>query len=134
MKITLKTEKQFEAKYLLAEVGVRYWEDASVNGIDDENGDLIPCRDGDLWKPLIELESGKIINWENGKYASIHYKSCDNNVFKLLDAEKNVIIEIEDYVIKMMCPKREGYGDYVIMDINSNGFIENFKWDLSEFV
>ena len=29
---------------------IRYWEDTEVNGIDDtENGDNIPCKQGELW-------------------------------------------------------------------------------------
>jgi hypothetical protein len=32
-----------------------------------------------------------------------------------------------------MCPKENGYGDYVIMDIDSEGKIINWKVDLSDF-
>ena len=35
MKITLKTEKQFEIKTLRVVAEVRYWEDATLNGKDD---------------------------------------------------------------------------------------------------
>ena len=47
MKIILKIEKEFDVKYLKAKVGVRYWEDSRVDGVEDEDGDLIPCREGD---------------------------------------------------------------------------------------
>lgn len=125
--------KDFEVKYLSAEVGVMYWEDASVDGDTDVDGKLIPCREGDYWKPIIELETGKIINWEMGKTAQIHYKSCDDNVFSLLD-EKNSLIAVEEgYVISSMCPIRDGYGDYVIMDIDSSGTIHKWKFNPSDF-
>lgn len=133
MKVELTIKKEFDVKYLLAEVGARYWEDADVDGVEDTNGDLIPCRDGEYWKPLIELETGKIVNWEQGKTAKIHYKSCDDNLFKLLDEKQNVITSIEGYTIDMMCPKEEGYGDYVIMDIDENGFIKDWEVDLEPF-
>lgn len=40
--------------------------------------------------------------------------------------------------LKVMCqilcvPKKNGYGDYVIMDIDRDGKIENWKADLSDF-
>jgi hypothetical protein len=133
MKVELIVKKEFDVKYLFAEVGARYWEDATVNGVEDTEGTLIPCRDGDAWKPLIDLETGTIVNWEKGKTAKTHYKSCDSNIFKLLDENKNVIVEIDGYVIDMMCPVGNGYGDYVIMNIDENGKIENFSVDFEPF-
>jgi len=32
-----------------------------------------------------------------------------------------------------MCPKDSGYGDYIIMDIDKNGFIQNWSADFTEF-
>jgi hypothetical protein len=133
MKIELTVKREFEAKYLLAEVGARYWEDSSVDEVEDTDGDLIPCRVIDYWKPLILLETGQIVNWKKGVTASIHYKSCDDNTFKLLDEDHVIIKEIDGYVIKMMCPKRNGYGDYVIMEIDEDGFIQDFEVDFNEF-
>lgn len=118
-------------KYLQACVGARYWEDATLNGVEDTDKNM-PCIDGDLWKPLINLETGIIENWIIGNTANIHYKSCDQNSFYLLDENKNVIGKIEDdYVINTMCPNDNGYGDYVIMQIDENGKILNFK-DLTD--
>lgn len=129
----MKVEKEFDVKFLKARVGARYWEDSTVNGVEDKEGDLIPCRDGEYWCPIIELETGLITNWENGKVASIHYKSCDDNEFILLDEKKEVVKSIEGYTINLMCPKENGYGDYIIMDILENGQIANWKCDLSAF-
>ena len=134
MKLKLKIEKEFDVKYLLAEVGVRYWEDANVNGNEDTNGALIPCRDGEYWKLLIDIETGIITNWDKGTLASVHYKCCDDGLYKLLDENKNEIKSIDGYVPKIMCPKENGYGDYVIMDIDENGKIENFKPIFDDFI
>jgi hypothetical protein len=133
MKVKLKIEKEFDVKYLLAEAGARYWEDTTVNDVEDTEGTLIPCRDGDYWKPLIELETGKIVNWQQGVKAEIHYKCCDDGTYKLLDENKEVIKEIEGYVPGIMCPKENGYGDYVIMDIDESGQIQDWECDLSDF-
>jgi hypothetical protein len=133
--ITIKFKETVEkqVKYLKAEIGVRYWEDADVNGTEDEDGSLIPCRVGDSWCPLIDLETGTICDWPEGTTASTHYKVCDAGVYHLLDAEKNVVRSINGYVPKIMCPKESGYGDYVIMDIDAAGKIGQWKVDLYVF-
>lgn len=133
MKFTVKTEAVKTVKYLRAECGVRYWEDATVNGVDDENGDLIPCREGEAWAPLIDLETGKIKDWPEGTVADVHYKVCDDGAYELLDENRQVVRRIEGYVPDIMCPKGEGYGDYVIMDIGPDGVIADWRPDLGAF-
>ena len=54
MKVKLKIEKELEVKYLQVKAGARYWEDTIVDGVEDTEGSLIPCREGDYWCPLIE--------------------------------------------------------------------------------
>lgn len=88
MKIEIKVKKTIEVKYLQIEAKPRYWEDTNINGAEDTEGDLIPCRSGDLWCPIIELETGKVINWENGKEAFVHFKVCDGGEYFLLDENK----------------------------------------------
>ena len=123
-----------EVKYLHADCEVRYWEDGEVNGTEDTDGKLIPLRVNDAWCPTIELETGTIQDWPAGTTANVHYKVCDAGIYKLLDAEKNVVREIEGYVPDMMSPGGSGYGDYVIMTIGPNGKIENWSVDLEPFV
>jgi len=127
MEITIKVPQVKKAAFLQVSAGVRSWEDAKVDGVEDTEGDLISCRDRDYWKPFINIETGQILNWEKGKTADIHYKICDDGTYTLLDADKNVIIEKEGYVPDIMCPGGEGYGDYIIMDVNADGFIDAWK-------
>lgn len=122
-----------EVKYLKAECGVRYWEDGEVNGIEDTNGELIPLRVKDSWCPTIDLATGAIENWPEGTTADVHYKVCDAGRYFLLDAEKNVVREIDGYVPGMMSPGGSGYGDYVIMTIGADGKIVNWSVSLEEF-
>ncbi|MEN9656319.1 MAG: hypothetical protein RL311_1295, partial [Bacteroidota bacterium] len=51
MKHTIKVDKEVEIKTLVVKAAVRYYEDATVNGIEDVEGNLIPCKEGDLWCP-----------------------------------------------------------------------------------
>lgn len=131
--IQRKITQDVEVKYLQARCGVRYWEDASVNGVDDEDGTLIPCRAGDDWAPLIDLEAGKIIGWPEGTAASIHYKVCDAGRYALLDSAMNQVVEIDGYVPDIMCPEGGGYGDYVVMEIGHDGSIDKWRVSLGEF-
>lgn len=133
MEVTVKIEIKKRVRYLRAECGVRYWEGATVNGVKDEDGTLIPCREGDFWAPVIDLETGRIENWPQGTEADIHYKICDDGAYEVHDRDGALVKRITGYVIKMMCPEENGFGDYVIMKVGPEGLIKDFKVDLSEF-
>lgn len=133
-KITILRPVEVEARYLKVEAEVRYWEDGTINGQpDDDNAPTIPCRRGDCWAPIIEIETGKIEGWPGGTTASIHYKVCDAGVYTLLDADRNTIISLDGYVPGIMCPNGGGYGDYIVMSIGSDGVIADWRADLREF-
>lgn len=135
MKKVIKVNKEVEIKTLHVVAGARYWEDATVNGVEDEKGDLIPCRDGDYWKPIIDIDNGIITNWTKGTTADIHYKVCDDGNYYLKDAEGNTVLSIiDDYVPKIMCPGGNGYGDYIIMKVDGEGNIENWVPLIKDFV
>lgn len=114
---------------LLVEVyaHVRYWEDARVNGVDDDaNNPKIPCVDGNLWCPVINAETGQIVNWVKGTVANVHYKVCDECGIKISE-DGVVVYSDEDYVPDFLCPLEEGYGDYIILDIDEDGYIKGWK-------
>jgi hypothetical protein len=133
-KVSITTKIEHDVKYLQADCGVRYWEDASVNGVDEDNDNpTIPFASKDGWKPLIDIEAGAIVDWPTGTTADVHYKVCDNGIYTLLDADRNEVKQIDGYVPDIMCPEGRGYGDYVIMKIDGDGKIANWRVDLSEF-
>jgi hypothetical protein len=134
MKIELTVKKEFEVKTLLVEANVRYWEDATVNGVEDENGDLIPCKVGDTWKPIIDLETGLITNWEKGKEANIHYKVCDEGEYWLQDENGEKIVKAKGYYVPdFLAIDDSGYGDYIIMKVDKEGKINNWRFDSEPF-
>ncbi len=134
MKTTVKIKKEVELVTLEVMAGVRYYEDATVDGVEDSDGKLIPCKKGSMWCPIIDIDKGIITNWKQGVKASVHYKVCDSGCYLLKDLEGNTILSIENgYVPKMMCPKENGYGDYIIMDIDENGKIANWKPSIDGF-
>lgn len=135
MKAEVLVKQEVEITTLEVKAGVRYWEDSEFNGENDtEDGELVPCKIGSLWCPIIDIDSGIITNWKHGVKAEIHYKVVDNGSYYLKDSNGNVIASIEhDYVPKILCPKKNGYGDYIIMDVDENGKISNWKQDISSF-
>ena len=129
-----KITQAFDVRTLRCDIGVRYWEDGSVNGVEDsDDNPQMPLIENGRWKLDIDLATGQIKNWPQGTTASVHYKVCDDGIYKLLDEWGNVIASAADYVPSMLSPKDSGYGDYVIMDINSDGIIQNWKADLEYF-
>lgn len=135
MKIAYQQTVEAEVKFLRATCGRCYWEDAKVNGVQDDDGTLIPCRVGDTWAPLIDVDAGVIQAWPAGTTADIHYKVCDEGVYELLDASMTVLVKRDGYVPGVMCPNENGYGDYVIMTVGEDGRIANWHPDLlADFV
>ena len=135
MKITINKPTEFEAVYLEVDAGVRYWNDGYINGMEDtdcEETDGSPQMRGNnwRWRPLIDIETGRIVNWSQGTTANVHYKVCDDFYCDILDGNKNVITSYDGYVPKIMCPADEGYGDYIIMNIDENGFIQGWEKEL----
>lgn len=118
-----------DAKYIEVSASVRYWEDASINGVEDAEGTMIPFKSGDIWKPIIRLEDGAVIDWPNGTMADIHYKVCDAGEYWLLDQDRNRIAKWNgDYVPdRFLCHGDTGYGDYIIFLVAEDGKIINWK-------
>ena len=52
---------------------------------------------------------------------------CDAFECIFQDSEGLIIKEYEGYVPPFMYPKREGFGDYIILDIDECGYIQH--WD-----
>ncbi|TPN03825.1 hypothetical protein FJ973_29730 [Mesorhizobium sp. B2-1-3] len=116
-----------EARFILGHAGVRYWEDALVNGVDDIDGTLISGRHGDVWHVKIDLPTGKVVDWPEGTEADIHYKVCDDGEYWLLDGDGNKIAYREGYVPgDFLCHGDNGYGDYIILKIGPDGQIADY--------
>lgn len=137
MKKEILVKQEIELSGAECWIHARYWEDSEVNGEEDDAEDpKMPHIDEHLgekaWHIIINLDTGQICNWPKGTTAHIHYKSCDENYIDILDDRLGVVKEYEGYVPNFLCPNGEGYGDYVKMDIDENGFIRNFNNNLDD--
>ena len=138
MQVKVKREVVMDATTILVNAYVRYWDDGRINGErDDEKCPTMPCvvkSDRDYrWMPIIDIETGQIRNWREGMTAEIYYKVCDEFECRIIDekgGERCLIKDYEGYVPEFMRPKDRGYGDYIIMDIDENGYIQD--WDKEE--
>ena len=115
---------------LVVDARVRYWEDAEVNGVSDEEGDLIPLKEDESWKPVIELATGRIQNWPEGTTADIHYKVCDDGDYWLANSEGEKLAKWRGHYVPdaFLCVGDRGYGDYIIMKVNCDGAIEGWNY------
>ena len=120
--------------HLKAFMDVRYWEDAEVDGVDESDEEpLIPFYSPNGWQIFVDLETGKIDGWPKGVTAKTHYKVADAGIYSLLNAAGEVVVERDWYVPSMLYPNADGFGDYVILNINEDGIIKDWKVDLTLF-
>ena len=101
---------------------------------------LTPCvvrkdigyRESNYLELLIDLNEGKVLNWQNGFCLKTHYKVCDDGEYVFLDKDMNEVVNItkeydQYYVPNFLAIEGNGLGDYVYININGNGNIENFN-------
>ncbi len=117
-----------EATHIEVEAEVRYWEDARVNGVIDEDGSRIFGREGNLWKVRIDLLDGIVQDWPAGDSAEIHYKVCDQGLYWLTDASGNRLAKWRGHYVPndFLCHGSEGFGDYIILNVAVGGGIEGY--------
>lgn len=117
------------ATSIVVRAGVRYWEDATVNGAEDTDGTLIPFRAGEYWCPIIDLADGRVHDWPQGMTASIHYKVCDDGKYWLAGSDGVIVAKWAGFYVpdEFLCHGSNGYGDYIIFDVNADGFIEKYR-------
>lgn len=125
MKIKIKVEKEIDVKYVEVTLPVNYEEEDMPNSF--------PMRHGGVWAAIINVDTGKISCWPQGKEGNFYMKVCDGGAYELLDAGMNTIAKIEDYVPNDLIPGE--WGDYVNLKINKEGIITNWPEnpDLSQF-
>lgn len=78
------------------------------------------------WRPIIDIKEGVITNWRKGVTAHAFYKVCDDGTYSLLDADKQVLYEVNSYVPDCLAIEDSGFGDYIDMVIDEDGKIKNW--------
>lgn len=125
MIIEIPTTKAVNVTHVRVSLPVRYEEEDIPNDA--------PMRSRDMWNATIELDTGYVLDWPKGKSLDLRMKVCDSGIYTLLDEDGRVVAEIQDYVPHCVIPGE--YGDYVELDIDSEGVIQNWTSnpDVSDF-
>lgn len=124
MKFKIWKQVEIEVVFVEVHLPVRYGEEDIPNDF--------PLRTGDMWNAVIEMSTGKILDWPIGQEGSLSLKVCDEGVYVLFDAEQQELARKQDYVPSCV-PGR--YGDYVELEINEHGYVTNWPKspDIDEF-
>lgn len=117
----------FDCKRVTIKSEIKFWKDSYVDGTEDTEGTRIPFREGNIWNPTINLEEGKIEDWEIGKTANVNYKTVDGNSYEFKMDNGDSICLYNQYVASFLDPKEQGYGDYITLNIDKNGYIDGFQ-------
>lgn len=126
--VSLTKKVDFDVKYMKVEIEPRYWEDAILNGVPDTEGKM-HFRTGDSLEFTIDVNTGRIQNWQQGTTADMFYKVCDAGVYTIQDHYKNDIMKREySYVPNSLCIGSVLIGDYVSLKIDENGYIQDWKF------
>ena len=127
MKAKIPTTIEVNITHVLVNLPVRYDEEDIPNDF--------PLREGKMWNAKIEIDTGKIEGWPQGKDAGFYMKVTDSGIYRLID-DKGVIVGevVENYVPHGVIPGDDG--DYVDFDIDAGGVITNWpkRPDIREFL
>lgn len=117
MKAKIPTTIEVNITHVLVNLPVRYGEEDIPNDF--------PLREGDMWNAKIDIDTGKIDGWPQGKTGGFYMKVVDMGTYRLIDINGAIVGEVvEDYVPHGVIPGE--YGDYVDFDIDENGVITNW--------
>lgn len=153
MKIKVLRLADVNIHYVKCYLFPNWWEDSDVSkdGSEFEEGSLDNMPQSMLldWTPQISdyenfkgqkcffmkinPDTGQIENWEKGYKMNIYWKVVDEGIYEYIDDNENIIKKFDtDYVPRYLAIEEEGYGDYVIMNVDENGFIQN--WSTEDFM
>lgn len=80
--------------------------------------------DGEL-DLLIEVDTGKVVSWQGSEPVNIHDKVRDNGVYTLFGSDGLEVVKIDNYSVPNNLIPGD-YGDYINLEINSDGFVTNW--------
>lgn len=125
MKFTQTIQREVDVQTIDVILPVRY---------DDEDIPYdAPKRYGDMWQAEIDIATGEIHDWPQGKTLDMYMKVVDTGTYILRDGDGNIIAERNDYVPHGIIPGE--WGDYVHLKIDETGKITNWpkKINLADF-
>lgn len=118
-----KTLQSVEIKYIKIDIPCRYNDEDILYDfplrVKDEEG-----KEYDRWVATVDLETGQIQEWPNGKTGELFMKVRDEGYYHLLTPDGKEIASIEGDYVPSAVPGE--FGDYVDLRINEEGIITNW--------
>lgn len=75
---------------------------------------------------VIQINSGRVINWKEGHVGHIRSKLSDMGKYTLLDECFEVLYEEDCYVPQFLSPLRRNFNDWLDLEINEKGHIKGW--------
>lgn len=117
MKATVTREVEIEIATVELALPVRYEEEEIPNDF--------PFREGDTLRLTVEIDTGRIIGWPEGREEEMHLTVKDGGSYYLRDTAGQCVGErCVNYVPHGLIPGE--YGDVVLFKINAAGVITNW--------
>ena len=137
MKVRILTPTVADIKYLKAVIDNPYYEDFEVNDKEIESWDELPScmkgADGDI-EFAVDIETGKILGWEEGTTFVACSKVRDSGTYWLMDGDYDrAIPSLNRYVPCMLDTRGDGFGDYMQFTVDTHGYIVDFGVNFNDF-
>lgn len=89
--------------------------------------------EGDNLMLKIRISDGKIMNWPDNTTGSFRtIKLVDTGDYEVTDAAGNSLERFTGYVPEVLSIEDKGWGDYLEFDVETDGKIKNWKYDVSK--
>lgn len=106
-------------------VPIRDREGFIINGVECEDGSLVPFSEGDNWCPRIDLDEGEVIGWPSNAEADIQAYVGDAGSYYLIDECEGYMESFEEVAVPRMLSG--GTRNSIVMKIDKDGKIANWK-------
>ena len=134
-------EKEVDVKQITLSVLVLDWMGFEIDGIAETENEAVPCKRDNYWEPIIDVEVGTILNWKKGVVAAVMCKILQLN-FKIIDSLGETLLCKEGIgkdgkpiqIPDTLSPGNSGWDSYIILDINEEGKIEDWNFNINDFV
>ena len=142
MKQDIYKRVEVDIKYLQVDLFRFYLEDSTINGKEgNESNTPFYCQKYNQYydedRPCIsftiDVDEGKILNYPIGTIWNIRYKAVDEGIYTLTDKDYNEISKLDGYVPNVFSIDDAGYGDYIFMTVDENGYIQNWVFHFEDF-
>ena len=120
MKATVTKKVEVEIKSILIEVQPRH---IGISEDDDLSPDA-PMLSGNNWKAEVDVDTGQIKGWPQGRTLDIFIKVCDAGFYTLKDQDGEIVATKDGYVPNNIVPGE--YGDYISLKVNEDGVVTNW--------